>query len=115
MSLAILEMMKAIDILKEAEGTKFEDEDGEVEELKLLPPLNNAELNQLESQLPCPVPEDVRQLFTYCRGFEGVFESIDFRNCLSIALRRLWLPLPLHPESQGFVDGKKREEKHAKL
>jgi cell wall assembly regulator SMI1 len=75
-------MMKAVDILKAADGTQFEDEDGEVEELKLLPPLGNEELNQLESQLPCPLPEDVRQLLGYCRGFEGVLESIDFSGGL---------------------------------
>ncbi len=43
-------MIKVIDILKEAEGTRFEDEDGEVEEMKLLPPLSDADLSQLESQ-----------------------------------------------------------------
>lgn len=75
--------MRAIDILKEAEGIKLEDEEGEVYELKLLPPLTETELIQLESQLPCPLPEDVKQLFTDCRGFEGVLESIDFSGGLT--------------------------------
>jgi cell wall assembly regulator SMI1 len=70
-------MMRAIDILKAAERTQFENEDGGIDELKLLPPLTDAEVSQLESRLPCPLPEDVRQLLSYCRGFEGVLESID--------------------------------------
>jgi hypothetical protein len=70
-------MKSAIDILKAAEGIHFEDPDGDVSELKLLPPLTDVELGQLESRLPCPLPEDVRQLLVYCRGFEGVLESID--------------------------------------
>ena len=78
-----IEMMKAIDILKKAEGTKFEDEDGEITELTLLPPLNDEELSQLASQLPCPLPEGVRSLFTYSRGFDGVLESIDFSGGLT--------------------------------
>lgn len=76
-------MKSAIDILKAAEAIHFEDPDGEVSELKLLPPLTDAELIQLESRLPCPLPQDVRQLLVYCRGFEGVLESIDFSGGLT--------------------------------
>jgi len=76
-------MINAIDILKEAEGIKLEDEDGDVHDLKLLPPLTERELSQLESQLPCQLPEDAKLLFNYCRGFEGVLESIDFSGGLT--------------------------------
>jgi hypothetical protein len=78
------EMMRAIDILKEAEGIKLEDEDGEINNLNLLPPLTDTELNRLESQLPCPLPEDIKELLTYCRGFEGILESIDFSGGLTV-------------------------------
>jgi hypothetical protein len=70
--------MKPLDIIKEAEGTRFEDEDGYFEEFKLLPPLTPGELQQLEARIPCPLPPGVRVLLEYCRGFDGVLESIDF-------------------------------------
>jgi len=104
-SLGPLKMMKAIDILRDMEGTRFEDEDGEVKELKLLPALNDEELSQLESQLPCPVPDDVRQLFTYCRGFEGVLESIDFSGGLTAGFEMEEIfphAIPIAHDGNGF-------------
>jgi hypothetical protein len=46
-------MKSTIDILKAAEGIQFEDPDGDVSELKLLPPLTDAELIQLGTHLLC--------------------------------------------------------------
>jgi hypothetical protein len=50
--------MKAIDILKQAQGMKLQDEDGHTEELRLLPGLTEQELKDLEASLPCPLPEE---------------------------------------------------------
>jgi hypothetical protein len=71
-------MKRPIEIIKEAQGTKFEDEDGGVEELKLLPPLSSEEIKKLQSSIPCPIPDEVMELLLYCRGFDGALESIDF-------------------------------------
>lgn len=63
--------MRPLDAIKEAEGRQLEDESGTVTTLKLLPPLNDAEIRDLESSLPCPLPEEARELFSYCRGLDG--------------------------------------------
>jgi hypothetical protein len=70
--------VKPLEIIQRAAGTKFKTEDGDIEEFKLLPPLTLDELRELELQVPCPIPEEARELLLYCRGFEGVLESIDF-------------------------------------
>lgn len=71
-----------LDILKKAEGTRFVDEDGNIDALKLLPPLSPEELSELKAAIPCPLPSEARELLEYCRGFDGVLESIDFSGLL---------------------------------
>jgi hypothetical protein len=70
--------MKPLDIIKQAEEARFEDENGYIEEFKMLPPLTPEEFRQLEARIPCPLPSETRELLEYCRGFDGVLESIDF-------------------------------------
>ncbi len=70
--------MKAIEILRQAEGMRLEDEDGHVEQLRLLPGLSEQELKELEATLPCPVPAEAREVLAYCRGLEGILESVEF-------------------------------------
>jgi hypothetical protein len=67
--------MRPLDVIKEAEGTQLEDESSTVTTLKLLPPLNDAEMRDLESSLPCPLPAEARELFSYCRGLDGGLEG----------------------------------------
>lgn len=71
-------MNALIDVLKQAENTTFQNEDGQTEKLSLLPPLNEEEIQELESHLPCPIPEETKELFKFCRGFEGILESVYF-------------------------------------
>jgi hypothetical protein len=71
-------MMRPIEVIKNAEGLKFSSEDGDVDELILLPPLTPDEIGKLHAKLPCRIPEEIRELLSYCRGFNGVLESIDF-------------------------------------
>ena len=75
-------MKRPIEIVKEAQGTKFEDEDGNVVELKLLPPLNSEEIKGLQSSIPCPIPDEVMELLLYCRGFEGILDWVDFSGTM---------------------------------
>ena len=65
--------MTPLGVVKQAEGTQFRDRQGEAFSLRLLPPLSDAELRALEATLPCPLPQEARELFSYCRGFEGAF------------------------------------------
>ncbi len=70
--------MKALEILKQAQGMRLENEDGQVEELRLLAGLSEQELKDLEARLPCPLPAEAREALSFCRGFEGILESVDF-------------------------------------
>ena len=74
--------MAPLDVIKKAEGSRFEDEDGNIHALKLLPPLSPEELGELEDAIPCPLPSEARELLEYSRGFDGVLESIDFSGLL---------------------------------
>ena len=67
--------MEPLDVVKQAEGTQLRDKSGGVTTLKLLPPLSAAEIRAIESTIPCPLPEEARELFSYCRGLEGAFEG----------------------------------------
>lgn len=55
-------MTKARDILEELRLLR-------AERVELLPPLDDEEFRRLEAQIPCPLPEDARDLFRYARGF----------------------------------------------
>lgn len=71
--------MSLVDIIKNAQTTTLVDEDGEEMPLDLLPPLSTGEIEDFANSLPCPLPEDVCDLLTYCRGFEGVVaDMVDF-------------------------------------
>ena len=71
--------MPLVDVIKNAESMTLIDEDGEDIPLELLPPLSESEIDAFAKSLPCPLPEDVRELLSYCRGFEGVVaDRVDF-------------------------------------
>lgn len=72
-----------VEIIQEALTKEMIDEDGYRVELKLLPPLSEAQIAEFESGLPHPIPTDVRELLGYCRGIEGPVEVVDFtgRDC----------------------------------
>jgi hypothetical protein len=61
---------------------RLEDEDGEVSELRLLPPLSAVEFETLQSNLPCPLPADARELLAFARGIEGILDEVDFTGGL---------------------------------
>jgi hypothetical protein len=54
--------MRPIEILKKAEGLKFTSEDGDTDELELLPPLTPDEIDKLQAKLPCRIPEEICEL-----------------------------------------------------
>ena len=72
-------MSPAIDLLRQAQGLVFENPDGIQSSFKLLPPLSSDELVSLESRIPCPIPEEMKELFYFARGFEGGWlQTVDF-------------------------------------
>jgi hypothetical protein len=73
-------MNPIIDSLKRTEGTIFVNEDGYRDEFKLKPPLTEPGLLAFEASLPCPLPEEIRELLRFARGFDGVLDGIDFAD-----------------------------------
>jgi len=58
---------------------KFVSEDDDESVLELLPPLSAAELDSLQASLPAPLPEEIRDLLSFARGFEGgPLDVVDF-------------------------------------
>lgn len=70
--------MTPLDLVREASTKEFRSEDGEPISLTLLPGLSDSEIAAFESSLPCPLPSGIRDLLSFCRGFDGLLESVDF-------------------------------------
>ena len=64
-------MNPIIEFLKQTEGTVSVDKTGKLKALKLLPSLTHQELVSFETTLPCPLPEEMRELLLFSRGIEG--------------------------------------------
>jgi cell wall assembly regulator SMI1 len=54
--------------LRELAGLRLTDQDGKQHVLKLQPPATEAELRRVESALPCPLPDDVREALRVSKG-----------------------------------------------
>lgn len=71
--------MSAMDVIKRVQARELTSEDGDVLALDLLPGLDEEAVARFESSLPCALPEDVRELLRFCRGFDGVVaDQVDF-------------------------------------
>src|SRR6266487_4091400 len=71
--------MKLIQRIKELEGITLHDEDGETHVLHFRSPLSHEALGRLEKSLPCPMPDEIRELLSITRGFvNGPLGGIDF-------------------------------------
>jgi len=91
-----------LELVQQAEGRKLVNEDGEVELLKLLPPLGAEELAGLETRIPCPLPAEARELPAYSRGFEnGPVESVDFSGLIDFGMEEIF-PCPIPIAHDGF-------------
>jgi len=60
-----------IEILRKATRIERFDEDGDPVRLELLPAMTDHDLEELQSRLPCAIPQHIRELLKFCRGFEG--------------------------------------------
>jgi cell wall assembly regulator SMI1 len=73
--------MKLVDIVREASKLPLTTEDGDPDPIRLEPPLSAEELAELEKRLPCPLPDDVRELLGFCSGFSGgAADFVDFTD-----------------------------------
>lgn len=71
-------MNPIVELLKGAQETVFINEDGIKHEFTLLPPLAADELRALQDHIPCPIPQEMIELFSFARGFEAPWsEPID--------------------------------------
>jgi cell wall assembly regulator SMI1 len=76
--------MSPADLVKAASSQNLTMEDGEPDPLELMPPLTAQQVNEFEATLPCRLPDDVRELLAFCRGFTGGgLDFVDFtgRDC----------------------------------
>lgn len=71
--------MSAVELVKAAAREPLTNEDGEPCPLELEPPADAAALEALQARLPCPLPQDVRELLAFCAGFGGSpIDVVDF-------------------------------------
>jgi cell wall assembly regulator SMI1 len=71
--------MKPLEAILEAQKRKLTTEDGDPAPLELAAPISNADLAVFESELPCRLPAEVRELLSHCRGFTGgATDFVDF-------------------------------------
>jgi hypothetical protein len=94
--------MEPIDVIKDAQSKRLVDEDGDVVELKLWPPMGEAEIDDFAGSLICELPVEMRDLLQYCRGFEGIIDVVDFSGQdLSFRIDNIF-PHGLPIASDGF-------------
>lgn len=94
--------MTPLEIIRQAQTDTLIDEDGQVVTLELLPGLSQAELRDFARQVPCPVPQEIRELLSACRGFYGTIEQVEFSGIdLGFAFEAVF-PFGLAIAADGF-------------
>jgi hypothetical protein len=85
-----LTMNPIINFLKQTEGTVFVNEDGYKDDFKLKQHLTEQELLAFEKSLPCALPDDMRELLRFARGFDGVLDGVDFADSVGFGLEEIF-------------------------
>lgn len=78
------------------------DEDREPIQVRLLPGLAPQELEDFARSLPSPLPDDVRDLISFCSGMEGTLAEVDFVGRLGDGFEHEALPNGLPVAHDGF-------------
>ena len=94
-------MQQPWEILQSALRETRTDADGTPLEIRLLPPLSQGELTQLETELGRKLPADLRELLVLCRGFEfSPAGTVDFSGAeMSVAIP--FAAIPVLPDGSG--------------
>ena len=94
--------MRLVDIVRSAQGMRTEDQDGWVETLEFSPGLCAEEIEELERSLPCALPQEVRELLAFSRGFENGPIDICFSGLVDSFGMEEVFPSPLVIAHDGF-------------
>lgn len=88
-------MQEPWEILQSARQETLTDADGARLEVRLLPPLSQSELTQLETELGRNLTADIRELLLLCRGFEfSPVGTVDFSGRdMSVAIPFAAIPV----------------------
>lgn len=71
--------MQLVELVRNATTLPLTTEDGDPSPLELAPALSDAEIDELRATLPCPVPDEIRELLQVCSGFSNSpLEIVDF-------------------------------------
>jgi cell wall assembly regulator SMI1 len=71
--------MKIAEIIRNATTRSLSDEDGNPVVIELRPGLSTAGIDMLERDLPCSLPDEIRDLLSFCSGFAGgAIDLVDF-------------------------------------
>ncbi len=96
-------MNPLIELLTQTQGTVFTNEDGFDTPFELLPPMTALELNALATSLPCALPEGIRELLTFSKGFTGGnLEEINFSGLAEGFGMEVIFPHALPLAADGF-------------
>src|ERR1035437_4388756 len=71
-------MNPLIELLQANLNRIFVNEDGIEDSFELLPPLTAQEISSFEASLPWSLPDEIRELVRFARGFRGVLDEITF-------------------------------------
>jgi cell wall assembly regulator SMI1 len=94
--------MSAFEALQALVGRTYRDEEGEPFELTFYPPCSKAEIAQFEARLPCPLPEDIREMLAFSRGFEGgPIERVEFLGEDGVPEHPFFCPIDIMPDGFG--------------
>ena len=93
--------MKLVDLVREAASQPFQSKDGRPMTLQLEPGLTDDELQTLESELPCPIPADVRELLQFCRGFSGLGYDVCLHDTHAFGHEAFPHPHPVAADGYG--------------
>jgi len=93
--------MNPIDVIKNAQNSDLTDEDGEKISLTLLPPLTPEQIQTLESRIAQPLPDELKNLLSFCSGIEGCAAQIDFTGEHSFSMEEVF-PRGLPIAADGF-------------
>lgn len=95
--------MTVLQVVKQACTSPLVTEDGDATPIRLRPPLSAKEIAEFESDLPCPLPNDIRELLAFCQGFEGgAADHVDFTGGFPFGLESVFpYGLPIAADGYG--------------